>query len=98
MMLERARASRRTMESREATPGTAAVPASLGARLWRLRQDSELSQEALAELAGLSAEAVSGIERGKRGAPRLDSVALLAHASDLGPADRAAFIAASRAT
>jgi len=47
------------------------------------RQAAVLSQEALAERAGLSVDAIGVIERGKRGAPRPDTIALLAQALDL---------------
>ncbi len=61
------------------------------------RQAIPLSQEALAERAGLSVDAVSVIERGKRGAPRPDTVALLARALALSNEERVAFAAAARA-
>ncbi len=61
------------------------------------RQAIPLSQEALAERAGLSVDAVSVIERGKRGVPRPDTVALLARALGLSDEERAAFAAAARA-
>ncbi len=67
-----------------------------GALVRRYRQAAALSQEGLAARAGLSVDAVSVIERGKRGAPRPDTVALLVQALDLAGAARAAFIAAAQ--
>jgi predicted ATPase/transcriptional regulator with XRE-family HTH domain len=71
-------------------------PASFGALVRQYRQRAALSQAALAERAGLSADAISVIERGKRGAPRAETVALLARALDLSEQERAAFVAAAR--
>ena len=56
-----------------------------------------LSQEALAERAGLSANTVAALERGRRTAPRPDTVTLLADALRLDPDDRATLIAAAAA-
>ena len=53
-----------------------------------------LSQEALAERAGLSARAISDLERGARRAPYRETVRLLADALGLSDADRAALEAA----
>jgi len=64
--------------------------------LRRYRQAADLTQEALAERAGLSARTISDLERGVKGAPRKDTLALLAAALDLTPADRAALEAAAR--
>jgi predicted ATPase/transcriptional regulator with XRE-family HTH domain len=74
--------------------GTAAEPATFGALVRQYRQAAVLSQAALAERAGLSTDAISVIERGKRGVPRPDTVARLAQALDLGPEERSALIAA----
>src|SRR5579885_3565718 len=68
-----------------------------GALVRRYRLAAALSQAALAERAGLSTDAVSVIERGRRGAPRPETVALLAGALGLADAERAAFVAAARA-
>jgi len=76
--------------------GMSAGPATFGALVRRYRQAAVLSQEGLAERAGLSVDAISVIERGKRGAPRPGTVALLAHALDLSPTLRADFVAAAR--
>jgi non-specific serine/threonine protein kinase len=53
-----------------------------------------LSQETLAERAGLTREAISLLERGARLTPRRDTVILLADALKLPPADRARLLAA----
>ncbi|MDQ2831377.1 MAG: helix-turn-helix domain-containing protein, partial [Chloroflexota bacterium] len=54
---------------------TAGESAAFGALLRRHRLAASLSQEALAERAGLSANAVAALERGRRSAPRPDTVA-----------------------
>jgi transcriptional regulator with XRE-family HTH domain len=67
-----------------------------GAVLRRLRSAAALSQEDLAERAGLSRNGISDLERGARLVPRLETVRLLADALALGDADRAALLAAAR--
>ena len=62
---------------------------SFGALLKSYRQTAGLTQEALAERAGLSADAISTLERGLRLAPRRDTVRLLADALQLSAGDRA---------
>src|SRR3954464_8981450 len=69
---------------------------SFGALLHRLRSRAGLSQEALAERAGLSRNGISNLERGFNPAPRLETVRLLADALALGEQDRAALLAAAR--
>jgi predicted ATPase/transcriptional regulator with XRE-family HTH domain len=69
---------------------------SFGEVLRRLRSGAALSQEALAERAGLSKRGISDLERGARQAPRLETVRLLADALALGEADRTALLAAAR--
>ncbi len=71
-------------------------PSAFGLLLRRLRQAAELTQEELAERAGLSVEGISALERGVNRAPRRDTIALLAGALALAPADRAALDAAAR--
>ncbi len=58
--------------------------------LRRYRRAAGLTQEQLAEQAGLSARAVSDLERGENRAPRRDTLDLLAAALRLSPDDRAA--------
>jgi predicted ATPase/DNA-binding XRE family transcriptional regulator len=62
-----------------------------GELLRRHRLSVGLSQEALAERARISTSAVSALERGSRRAPYRETVALLADALQLTPADRLAF-------
>src|SRR3954468_7852130 len=68
----------------------------LGPLLRRLRTASALSQEALAERAGVSVRAVSDLERGLRQAPRFETLCLLADALQLETTGRGAFIAPAR--
>ena len=67
--------------------------AAFGMLLRRYRLAAGLSQEALAERAGISTDAVSALERGRRKAPRLETVGLLAGALDLDHSHRAALLA-----
>lgn len=67
-----------------------------GALLRQLRLAAGLTQEVLAERAGVSTKAVSDLERGPRRSPRLATVALLADALGLAAAVRARFLAAAR--
>src|SRR3954466_4914590 len=62
-------------------------------RRWRLA--AGLTQEALAERAGISARGVQDLERGVRATPRPDTIRLLADALDLDAAARSALIAAA---
>ena len=54
-----------------------------------------LTQEALAERAGITAAAIAALERGRRRTPRLSTVLDLAEALELDPGERAALIAAA---
>ncbi|HET8627499.1 MAG TPA: tetratricopeptide repeat protein [Thermomicrobiales bacterium] len=63
--------------------------------LRRSRLAAALSQEALAERAGLSTDAIRALERGRRAAPRPDTLVRLADALRLDPAGRDAFVAAA---
>src|SRR5690242_20211156 len=73
-------------------------PPTFADRLRRYREAAGLSQEVLAERAGVSARGVSDLERGLRRQPRLETVRLLADALQLAPDDRAALLAAARAS
>ena len=67
-----------------------------GVLLKRHRTAAGLTQEALAERAGLSPLTISALERGINQAPRKDTVALLAQALHLSPQNRATLEAAAR--
>jgi transcriptional regulator with XRE-family HTH domain len=66
-----------------------------GQLLREFRIAARLSQEALAERAGLSTGGISVLERGARLAPHRDTVSLLAQALELPAADRARLQAAT---
>jgi predicted ATPase/transcriptional regulator with XRE-family HTH domain len=68
----------------------------LGRLLRRHRRDAGLTQEELAERAGISARTVSDVERGLRDGVYRDTAARIAVALGLCAADRAAFEAAAR--
>jgi predicted ATPase/DNA-binding XRE family transcriptional regulator len=70
-------------------------PSPFAATLRRYREAAGLSQEALAEKAGLSARGVSDLERGLSRVPRLDTLTRLAEAMGLGQSDREALLRAS---
>src|SRR5687768_11881669 len=67
-----------------------------GECLRRLRTSAALTQEDLAERAGLSPRGISDLERGARRAPHLATVRMIADALDLGPAEGQALLAAAR--
>src|SRR4051794_15472111 len=71
-------------------------PSRVGELVRRHRLAAALSQEALAERAGLSMRAVSDLERGVHQVPRLETVRLLTDALGLDAADRAELLAAVR--
>ena len=73
-------------------------PLRLGELVRRHRTAAMLSQEQLAERAGLSVRAISDLERGAHRAPRLETVRMLADALSLSNTDRAALLAAARPT
>lgn len=79
---------------REATTETATR--SFGALLKHYRIQVGISQETLAEDARLSAETISALERGSRRNPYRETVALLAKALRLSPAERTSFELAAR--
>jgi predicted ATPase/DNA-binding XRE family transcriptional regulator/Tfp pilus assembly protein PilF len=68
--------------------------ASFGARLGRLREAAGLTQEELAERAGLSRKAISLLERGERKRPYPHTVRSLADALGLPEDERASLLAA----
>src|SRR5262245_57114776 len=70
--------------------------ATFGDVLRRLRSEASLSQEELAERAGLSRRGISDLERGARQAPYLETLRLLADALDLSQTGRLALLAAAR--
>jgi transcriptional regulator with XRE-family HTH domain len=67
-----------------------------GALLQRYRKAAGLSQEELAERAGIGVRTISDLERGVAGRPQKHTLSLLAGALDLDGAGRAAFAAAAR--
>jgi predicted ATPase/transcriptional regulator with XRE-family HTH domain len=69
---------------------------SFAALLRRHRVAAVLSQEALAERAGLSVRGISDLERGVKQRPHLETVRLLSDALGLAPPERAALTAAAR--
>ncbi|HEX5547944.1 MAG TPA: tetratricopeptide repeat protein [Ktedonobacterales bacterium] len=72
-------------------------PLAFGDLLRRHRIFAGMSQEELAERAGLSARAISDLERGVKRVPRRDTLQLLVEALDLSGDARTAFIATARA-
>ena len=70
--------------------------AGFGALLRRYREAAVLSQEALANRAGLSVRGISDLERGSRNLPRLETVRVLADALGLDAEERGALVAARR--
>jgi transcriptional regulator with XRE-family HTH domain len=79
---------------RAAAPGLNTAP--FGDLLRGLRVSAALSQEELAERAGLSLRGISDLERGARRAPHLTTVRLLAEALALNAVDLQSLIAAAR--
>lgn len=71
-------------------------PLVFGDLLRRHRIFSGMSQEELAERAGLSARAISDLERGVKRVPRRDTVQLLVEALQLSGEERTAFVTAAR--
>jgi predicted ATPase/DNA-binding XRE family transcriptional regulator len=83
------------MDARHAGP-LGSDRASFGDLLRQARTAAALSQEELAERAGLSARGISALERGIRRAPRLATVRMLADALKLDDTGRASLIDAAR--
>jgi predicted ATPase/transcriptional regulator with XRE-family HTH domain len=75
---------------------SATETATFAQMLRHARLSAGLTQEALAERAGLSVRGLSDLERGVKHTPRFDTVALLAQALDLSGDERARFLAAAR--
>ena len=71
-------------------------PEGFGEQLRRHRRLAGLSQESLAEQAGLSVRGISDLERGARRYPRLDTIRRLARVLKLSPSERASLIAAGQ--
>ncbi|HEV2459149.1 MAG TPA: helix-turn-helix domain-containing protein [Ktedonobacterales bacterium] len=69
---------------------------SFGDLLRRFRLAAGLTQEELAERAGLSRRGITDLERGARTTPRRETVGLLANALGLGGSDRDTFVATAR--
>ena len=69
-----------------------------GQLLRRHRLAAVLTQESLAERAGISATGIAALEAGRRRAPRASTIALLLDALDLDHAARTELIAAAAAT
>ena len=77
--------------SRNTVPGRSAVP--FGSRLRRLREAAGLTQEELASEAGLTAKAISVLERGERKRPYPHTVRAIADALGLTDSERAVLFA-----
>jgi class 3 adenylate cyclase/tetratricopeptide (TPR) repeat protein len=75
---------------------TQAAPLSFGALLRRHRREAGLTQEELAEQAGLSVRGISDLERDVKQRPHRDTVELLAAALHLDGAESTAFARAAR--
>jgi transcriptional regulator with XRE-family HTH domain len=71
-------------------------PPTFGTLLRRHRRAAGLTQEALAERAGLGTRSIQHLEHGDAHVPRPDTVRLLAEALGLAPGARARFEAAAR--
>lgn len=69
-----------------------------GTLLRQFRVGAALSQEALAERCRISPGTIAALERGRRQAPRLSTVSLIADALQLPPSDRALLAGAARGT
>jgi predicted ATPase/transcriptional regulator with XRE-family HTH domain len=72
------------------------TPPAFGLLLKRFRTTAGLTQDELAEQAGLSVRGISDLERGARERPHRDTVQLLAEALKLSAEDRARLFAAAR--
>src|SRR5215467_14505259 len=79
-----------------ADPVSTTGATSFGDLLRRFRLAAGLTQEELAERAGLSRRGITDLERGARTTPRRETLALLVTALGLARDDRAAFEASAR--
>jgi predicted ATPase/class 3 adenylate cyclase len=75
---------------------TSSQPTPFGDLLRRLRKAADLTQEELAERAGLSQRGINDLERGARQSPHKDTALQLADALGLSGDDRAAFLTIAR--
>src|SRR5713226_9347429 len=80
----------------QGTAGATEGPLTFGQLLRRYRTAAGVSQDELAEQAGLSAHGISDLERGARQTPYPDTVQRLADSLHLDAAQRAALLAARR--
>jgi DNA-binding XRE family transcriptional regulator len=94
--MERRGAARRPVAARQPDPAAVVPAASFGGLLRAYRERALLSQEQLAERAGLSARTIRELEAGRVRRPRGTSVRLLAQALGLQGSRRQAFAAAAR--
>ena len=74
------------------------APSAIGQLVKQLRTGQTLTQEELAERAGVSARLISDLERGVIQRPRRDTVAMLADGLQLSDSERAEFEALARST
>lgn len=75
---------------------TGSGPPTFGALLQQYRQQAGLTQEGLAERAGISVRGLSDLERGVNATPRRDTLALILDALALDPEQRHALLLAAR--
>ena len=75
--------------------GLLKVPSDFGALLRRHRLAAGLSQQSLAERAGMSLDGISALERGYRKTPQFETLSLLAGALALSEQQRREFVAAA---
>jgi transcriptional regulator with XRE-family HTH domain len=71
-------------------------PQSFGGKLKAFRETAGYTQEELATIAGLSADAISALERGERRRPHLETVRALSAALDLSGSARDALFTSAR--
>jgi transcriptional regulator with XRE-family HTH domain len=94
--MERRGTAREPITARQASVAVMVPSASVGGLLRAHRERALLSQEQLAERAGLSARTIRELEAGRVRRPRGTSVQLLAQALRLQGSLRQAFVAAAR--